>query len=278
MSSGRTVDWVVLLDHDDVLAAGALTRLAQWIGEHPDVDVVYSDHDVLRPDGRRADPAYKPDFSPERLRQTNYITHLVAIRRSAIDAVGGFADGVDGAQDHDLLLRLMELGVVFGHIPEVLAHWRQSPRSVATDTANKSEAFERGLEVVAAHVRRSGIDATVEPGGYDGIYRIRRHVPIDRLVSVVIPTRGSVGRVWGSRRTFVVDAVRSIVDRSTHRALEFVVVADSDTPTGGARRAGASGLRRRGWHCGSSSTTSRSTSRARSTGVCRRRPAMPCCC
>jgi GT2 family glycosyltransferase len=225
-----TGEWLVLLDHDDVLADHALTSLARAIDAYPTADVIYSDHDIIRPDGRLAEPAYKPDFSPERLRQTNYVTHLVAIRRSALLEVGGFRAGTDGAQDHDLLLRLMERGTPFAHVPEVLLHWRQSPASVATDTANKPEAFDRGRDVVAAHLERSGIDAEVAVGDHAGIYRIRRRRDHDQLVSVVIPTRGSHGAVWGADRVFVESAVASIASRSTHRAIEFVIVADGATP------------------------------------------------
>lgn len=222
-------EWVVLLDHDDVLADGALARLAAVIDADPDAVVVYSDHDQIRPDGRYVDPAYKPDFSPERLRQHNWITHLVAVRRAALLAIGGFRPGTDGAQDHDVLLRLMETGARFVHVPEILAHWRQSPASVATDTDNKPTAFLNGLEVVRAHLDRSGIDARAHPGAHAGTYHIRRAVDRDELVSVVIPTRGSHGEVWGCRRTFVVAAVESLA-RSSHTALEIVVVADADTP------------------------------------------------
>lgn len=224
-------EWLVLLDHDDVLAAGALARLDTAISAEPLATVVYSDHDQIRADGRHADPAYKPDFSPERLRQHNWITHLVAVRRDAVDAIGGFRAGTDGAQDHDLLLRLMEAGARFVHVPEVLAHWRQSPASVASDTGNKPTAFLNGLEVVRAHLDRAGIDAQALPGAHPGTYHLRRAVPRDALVSVVIPTRGSHGVVWGCRRTFVVDAVASLA-RSSHTALEIVVVADADTPPG----------------------------------------------
>jgi GT2 family glycosyltransferase len=38
--------------------------------------------------------------------------------------------------------------------------------------------------------------------------------------------------VWGVQRALVVDAVRSIVERSTYPNLEVVVVADADTPPG----------------------------------------------
>lgn len=226
-----TGEWLLLLDHDDVLADGAVVSLREHLAAEPDADVVYSDHDLIRADGRLADPVYKPDFSPERLRQTNYITHLVAVRRSMVTALGGFRAGTDGAQDHDLLLRLLEAGARFTHVPRVLAHWRQSPRSVATDVANKPQAFEHGRRVVAEHLARCGIDASVEVGRHPGTYRIRRRADPDARVSVIVPTRGSTGRIWGAERTFVADAIRSLLERSTHRVFEVVIVADPSTPS-----------------------------------------------
>lgn len=225
-----TGEWIVLLDHDDVLADGALAALRRHLTTSPDDDVVYSDHDLVRPDGRFAEPVYKPAFSPERLRQTNYITHLVAIRRRVLEDIGGFRTGTDGAQDHDVLLRAMERGVRFGHVPDVLLHWRQSPRSVSTDPANKPAAFDAGVRVVSEHLQRSGVPATVAPGPYAGTYRIVREADGSALVSVVVPSAGSRGVVWGRERTFVLEAVRSIAARSGHRSLEFVCVLDADTP------------------------------------------------
>jgi hypothetical protein len=75
-----------------------------------------------------------------------------------------------------------------------------------------------------------GIDGTVVTTAYEGCYRVIRRLDERPLVSVVIPTRGTSGRVWGVDRCFVVEAVRSIVERSTYRALEFVIVHDTDTP------------------------------------------------
>ena len=46
----------------------------------------------------------------------------------------------------------------------------------------------------------------------------------------MIPTRGACGRVWGTTRCYVVEAVRSLVERSTYRHLEMVLVHDRDTP------------------------------------------------
>jgi len=138
-----TGEWVVMLDHDDVLAVDALVTVAEAARAAPNAVVVYSDHDIIRADGRYVSPFFKPDLPPERLRHTNYITHLVAVRRDRLIETGGFRPGTDGAQDHDILLRMLELGLPFVHVPRILLHWRQSPASVASDPTNKPEAFGR---------------------------------------------------------------------------------------------------------------------------------------
>jgi GT2 family glycosyltransferase len=225
-----TGDFVVLVDHDDVLTPDALATVADRLDADPDIDVVYSDHDLLRPDGRCASPVYKPDFSLERLRNHNYITHLVVARRSVVVDIGGFAAGLDGAQDHDLLLRLAERTGPFAHIPEILLHWRQSPSSVASDVGNKPVAFDRELDAVADHLERSDVPATVERGSHPGLVRIRREVAGRPLVSVVIPTRGSRGRIWGVERIFVHEAVASLLGDPDDRCeLEIVAVVDAAT-------------------------------------------------
>ena len=226
--AAATGEWVALLDHDDELEPTALAAMLAAVAD--DTDVVYSDHDLLRADGRYASPSYKPDFSPERLRSQNYITHFLMARRALVDRVGGFRPGFDGAQDHDLVLRLTEQARAVAHVPQVLYHWRQSPASVTSDRANKRWAFDAGVRAVADHCRRVGIDAAVEHTEHDGCYRVIRRVADEPLVSVVIPTRGSSGRVWGVSRVYVVDAVRSRLERSTYSNLEFVIVHDTATP------------------------------------------------
>jgi GT2 family glycosyltransferase len=239
-------EFVVLFDHDDVILPHALDALDRAVEERSpgSVALLYSDHDLLRVDGRTTTPVYKPELSLERLRNHNYITHLVAVRRDVLESIGGFRSGVDGAQDHDLLLRVIEhaadhsLDVV--HVPEVLVHWRQSRRSVAASVDNKRGAFDAGVRVVQEHLDRVGLAATVEPGDHPGVYRVRRHVVGTPTVSVVIPTRGSRGRVWGCERIFVHDAVGSLFERHEGAArLELVVVVDAvadDVVVRGLRR------------------------------------------
>ena len=51
-----TGEFIVLLDHDDVLPAHALAAVVHELNRHPDADIIYSDEDRLDQSGRWAAP------------------------------------------------------------------------------------------------------------------------------------------------------------------------------------------------------------------------------
>ena len=139
-------DWCVLLDHDDMLTEDALACIALEICSHPEAELIYSDEDKLDRKGRRARPYFKPDFNLELLRGNNYLCHLVAYRRQRLVDLGGFREGYEGAQDHDLALRYVE-GLSpdsILHIPKVLYHWREHQDSTSTGMGVKQYALAAG--------------------------------------------------------------------------------------------------------------------------------------
>jgi len=222
-------EFVVLVDHDDTIERRALEVVDLYARQHPDMDYCYSDEDHHTPDGRYINPFYKPDWSPERLRSQNYCCHLSVFSARVLAEVGGFRDGFDGSQDYDLILRATERARQVVHIPFVLYHWRQLPTSVAGDPNAKPYAYDAGRRAVQEHCDRLGIAATVEEDTLRGTYRVRRHVQGDPLISIIIPTCGSVGRPWGVERCYAVAAIES-VKRHTTRRIEFVLVVDDWTP------------------------------------------------
>ncbi len=226
-----TGEFLVLVDHDDLLPVEALQAMARAIEDQPTADYLYSDEDKIDPDGRHYDVFHKPDWSPERLRGQMYTGHLSVLRADLVRSVGAFRASFDGSQDHDLALRVSEQARVVVHVPEVLYHWRVVPGSAAGDPNAKPYAWVAGRNAVADHLERVGIDGTADYGPFPGYYRVRRRLDPDLLVSIIIPTRGSSGLVWGQRRSFVVEAVRSALARTNHTRLEFVVVYDPPTPS-----------------------------------------------
>ena len=185
-----TGDYVALLDHDDELPPEALAEVVRSLNAHPDTDVIYSDEDKLDERGVRCDPFFKPDWSPELFLSYMYACHLLVLRRRIVDAVGGFREGFEGAQDYDLLLRVMQRTDRIHHIPRVLYHWRKGEGSTATAASTKPWALEAGRRALEDYGRRAGLDAEVMSGPHPGMYRVRRKVTGEPLVSVIIPTTG----------------------------------------------------------------------------------------
>jgi GT2 family glycosyltransferase len=184
-----TGDYLAFLDHDDELASFALQSVAATISQRPDADFLYSDEDKLDEAGRRVDPCFKPDWSPDLLRTHNYVCHLLVLHRQLVEALGGIRPGYDGAQDYDLVLRASERARCIVHIPQVLYHWRLHPQSTAQNTGSKQYLIEAGRKALQDHLERTNTAAKAVPTAQPGVYRVHYQLPQQPLVSILIPNR-----------------------------------------------------------------------------------------
>jgi glycosyltransferase involved in cell wall biosynthesis len=220
--------FLVFLDHDDELTSNALGRIAAAIDQQPDVDFLYSDETKIDAHGNEYDWFAKPEWSLERLRSQNYCNHLTVLRRTLVNELGGIRPGFEGAQDHDLVLRVAERTQRIVHVPEVLYRWRAAAGSTAAAEDAKPDASNAGCAAVREHLARLGIDADVvatRPGRYRSIRTLQQFPK----VSLIIPTRGDAKRVQGRPLNLVINTVRSVVENSTYPDIEVVVVYDSST-------------------------------------------------
>ncbi|HLH65514.1 MAG TPA: glycosyltransferase [Solirubrobacteraceae bacterium] len=182
LATGR---FVALLDHDDTLAPDALERVSIALGERPSIDMLYSDEEVIGPDGR-AEPQIKPGWSPDLIRAAMYTCHLGVYRRSLVAELGGFDQRFDGCQDYDLVLRACERTDRVAHIPRILYQWRAHGGSAAAGDAVKPQAYLRQRLAIVEHLRRSGIEAEVHYGPRLGLHRIVHRVRPQTTVQVAI--------------------------------------------------------------------------------------------
>jgi GT2 family glycosyltransferase len=186
-----TGEWVTFLDHDDVLEADALFQNVKLLQENPELDLVYSDEDKLTDQGFDL-PILKPDWSPDFFLSSNYLCHMIFLRRDLIRAVGGFESEFDGSQDYDLLLRVSERTNRIHHIPRVLYHWRRSENSSASDVRQKPGQLEASWRAIEAHLKRRGEQAHVAVDWRTHTFYVRRELREPRKISVIIPSfRGS---------------------------------------------------------------------------------------
>ena len=219
-------EYVAFLDHDDYLAPDALYQMAVTIRQSPELGLIYSDEDVVDPDGRPINPHFKPDWNFDLERSINYACHFLVIRRDLVVACGGLRVGYEGAQDFDLTLRVSEgLGrSEIGHIPKVLYHWRAAEGSTAQDSAAKPYASDAGVQALQDHLDRQKIPAVASKAEIPTTYRIQYDQPTPSpSVSILIPTHNHL-RVLRN-------CVDKLLERTIYDNYEVIIIDNrSDDP------------------------------------------------
>ena len=219
-----TSDYVLLLDHDDTLPAHTLSFFAKAITDNANAKVLYGDEDKIDEQGNRHQPHFKPDWNPDLLLSQNYICHPVVYKTSVLKKIGGFRVGVEGSQDHDLLLRAtggLKHGEVV-HLPFILYHWRVIENSTASDASAKSYTTDAGIEAIRHFLEHSGQNASVDKGNYPNTYKVNWALPDEQpLVSLVIPTRDGYD--------ILKQCLESIYDKTSYKNFEIIVVDNQTT-------------------------------------------------
>lgn len=198
-------EFLVELDHDDVLASTALQRVVETFEAHPDASLVYSQCAQVLEDGSRDNERFDERFgwtyreadvdgrsvlqidslepSPHNVSYIWYApNHVRAFRRSAYEATGGYDAERFICDDQDIMCRLYREGG-FVLIDECLylqrVHGRNTQRDPETNARIQQETvelYDRYLEGNATTwAKRRGLHvldlgaAHNKPPGYLGI-------------------------------------------------------------------------------------------------------------
>ena len=214
-------DYIALFDHDDLLSENALYEVADRICK-TGAEIVYTDEDKVTSDlSERYQPNFKPDFNLDLLRSNNYICHLLVVKKTLVQEVGGQKKEFDGAQDHEFLFRCIEKAKGIEHIPKVLYHWRVHKASTADNPLSKKYAYDAGKRAVTEHIRRCGEEAEVTDTLFPGFYRAKYQVTGEPLVSIIIPNK--------DEKETLKKCLDSIKEKSTYRNYEIIIVENNST-------------------------------------------------
>jgi GT2 family glycosyltransferase len=186
-----TSEFVTFLGHVDLLAPRTLELCAAFLALHPETEILYSDEDKIDDYERRSQPYFKPDYSPELIHSCNYMNHLIVHRAKNLKLVDGWRSAYDGAQDYDLLLRIIDFvdAKNVQHISEILYHRRMLPSAGAFNPDYKPYCLLAGKRSLQDAFTRRGIAADVSVVNnflYRTRYRIKDAHP---KVTIIIPTR-----------------------------------------------------------------------------------------
>lgn len=186
--------YLVFLDHDDLLHEEALLTLALTIKSEKMYAFLYTDSRTIDLTGRLLHIYHKPQWSPDNLLHSNYINHLMVIRREIFNKARGFRKKYEGAQDLDLLLRLSSLlnDDDVRHIAMPLYDWRASSDSVAYSPSNKPYIFNAAQRAIADHLTRKKMKDVIIEKNPHGIGFSCNWQTGGQEIDVIIPTKNNV--------------------------------------------------------------------------------------
>lgn len=198
--------FVMALSAGDELGADALLEFALRIADQPGIEFLYSDERRIDASTGAAAPYFKPDWSPDLLMSTNYIGRLWAVSTTVLQRTGTAPQSILITGEYDLILRLTEAAESVGHIPRILC------------TRGRTSLDEAVLEqkALTSAANRRQIDGDLLSGCLPGVFRLRRTIEQNGLVSIVMPTAGAHGMIRA--------AISSLRATTQYRNFEIVVI------------------------------------------------------
>jgi GT2 family glycosyltransferase len=212
--------WVMWMTPGSQFEPQFLNVCGDYINQYPQWRLIYTDEDLIAPDGERSGPQFKPDFNLDLLRSGNYIGHAVLIQRDALLEIGGFA-AKESALIYDVALKTLDLyhEQAVGHIAEMLYH---HTAAIPHDTNTFDSAGKYALQ---SHLERNNIDIEATSGLIPGSFFIDYPLPSHPLVSVIIPTR--------DRLDLIKPCVDSLLAKTSYTNFEVIIMdnnsAESET-------------------------------------------------
>lgn len=176
-AEGLFITWI---EPKDTLAPEALYEVVRKINIYPELELLYTDEDLIDPKGGFYDPFFKPDWSAESFLSRNYLRYLVVVKKEIALEAGLLQEGFKGAEHYEFLLRITELTEQIFHIPKSLYHARK----------RRVEKVESGRIALEKAMKRRNLNVTIDPNLHcQGCYTLHYHAKTSHKVSIIIPTK-----------------------------------------------------------------------------------------
>ena len=151
---------VARMDADDVCRPTRFAQQVAYLAAQPDYVLVGTQAMTIDPGGRPIGHMMTVTFGHDRivtalLRRGWPLVHpTVMMRTDALRRVGAYRAPAWPYEDHDLFLRLAEVGRL-NNLPDVLLDYRKHPASISAQNGGRRDAILKGIIVDAC--RRRGV-------------------------------------------------------------------------------------------------------------------------
>ncbi|MBI2437202.1 MAG: glycosyltransferase family 2 protein [Lentisphaerae bacterium] len=223
-------NYIAFMDHDDLLHPDTLATFVRAVNDGHDEDAFFTDEYVIDSKDFMIGQIRKYPITLDLLLSCNAVLHFVIIKRAALERLGALNSSYDGAQDHDLMLRALEHGLRFYHLPLLLYAWRVHQAATSNDIRSFDrrtprewpKSYLNGKKAIQAYLDRHAIRATVTDDAFCW-YRVKYALPeVHDEVAFIIPFKDQAGylrRLLESlKKTTYAPTVIYLVDNRSEQA------------------------------------------------------------
>ena len=170
-------DFIGILHSEIILQRDLLYQVVKEFNQDSGSDIFYFDEDYMDKTSERSNPFFKPDWSPYLLRSMNYLGEFFLVRNSILQQIND-VELKNINFFYDLILRCSEITQKFSHISKPLFSNKKN-----------TQYHESHITALSNHIKRIGLDATVENGISFSTFRVRYNLDSEPKISILIPTK-----------------------------------------------------------------------------------------
>ena len=170
-------DFIGILHSEIILQRDLLYQVVKEFNQDSGSDIFYFDEDYMDKTSERSNPFFKPDWSPYLLRSMNYLGEFFLVRNSILQQIND-VELKNINFFYDLILRCSEITQKFSHISKPLFSNKKN-----------TQYHESHITALSDHIKRIGLDATVENGISSNTFRVHYNLDSEPKISILIPTK-----------------------------------------------------------------------------------------
>ena len=216
-------DWLMFMKSGESLPPHSLYRFATEINKDLKHNVIYSDDAVQSAPFTFESSRFKPDFSIEHIRSTNFIGNALILNGPLVYEAGGISLECSKHGFFELLLRSIDTSKNKAnyphHLPSVLFY--RSAHKQPLNECQKELSWYK--ESIKSHLSRNKIAGSINVTNKD-CFRINYKIPsTPPLVSIIIPTKNAFH--------LIKQCISSILKKTTYPSYELLIIDhESDDP------------------------------------------------
>ena len=139
-------DYLTWTSDDNTYKLNAIEKMVQYLDEHPDIDMVYADFDIVNLDGTYRET--KRVFEPDELRFQNSVGACFLYTKELAAKVGEYDPDLFLAEDYEYWIKAYLNGNLY-HIPEVLYNYGWHDASLTVTKAY--QVYHKTFEAKEKH-------------------------------------------------------------------------------------------------------------------------------